>query len=144
MQIGQHFLAAQNAVKALKALVGQNANLVAQILFQLGNVLAFNLLGPLVLLLAFAAEDAHIDDGALDSWRAGQRCVAHIAGLLTEDGAQQLFFRSQLRLALGRDLADQNVAVLDLGADADHAALIQVAQRMLAHVGNVARDLLGP
>jgi len=30
--------------------------------------------------------------------------------------------------------------VLDLGADADDAALVQVAQRMLADVGNVARD----
>jgi len=37
--------------KALQSLVGQNANLVAQILFELGNIFAFNLLGPLVLLL---------------------------------------------------------------------------------------------
>ncbi len=72
-----------------------------------------------------------------------ERSVAHIAGLFAEDGAQQLLFRRKLGLALGRNLAHQNVAVLDLGADADHAALVQVAQRMLAHVGNVARDLLG-
>ena len=141
VQVGQHFLAAQNAVQALQTLVGQNADLVAQVLFELGDVLALDQLGALVLLLALAAEDAHVDHRALDARRAGQRSVAHIAGLFAEDGAQQLLFRRQLRLSLGSDLAHQNVAVLDLGADADHAALVQIAQRVFADVGNIARDL---
>ncbi len=129
--------------RRFKPLVGQNANLVAQVLFELGNVLGLDQLGALVLLLALAAEDAHVDHRTLDARRAGERGVAHIAGLFAEDGAQQLFFRRQLGLALGSDLAHQNVAVLDLGADADHAALVQIAQRVFAHVRNVARNLLG-
>ena len=141
VQVGQHFLAAQNRFEALQPLVGQNADFVAQVLFELGHVLGLDLLGALVLLLALAAEDAHVHHRALDARRAGERSVAHIAGLFAEDRAQQLLFRSQLGFALGRHLADQNVAVPDLGADADHAALVQIAQRMLAHVGNVARDL---
>ena len=136
-------LRAQDAFEPLQALVGQNADFVAQVLFELGDVLGLDLLGALVLLLALAAEDAHVDHRALDARRAGERSVAHIAGLFAEDGAQQLLFRRQLRFALGRDLAHQNVAVPDLGADADHAALVQIAQRMLAHVGNVARDFFG-
>src|SRR5690606_25599387 len=48
----------------------------------------------------------------------------------------------QLGFTLGRNLAHQDVAGLDLGADADDAFLVQVLQRLVADVGNVARDLL--
>ena len=81
-----------------------------------------DLLGALVLLHALAREDLGADDGALDARRHAQRAVAHVAGLLAEDGAQQLLFRGELGLALRRDLADQHVARLHLGADADDAA----------------------
>src|SRR5208337_1884638 len=143
VQIGQNFLAAQNSLKALQPLVSQNTNLVAQVLFELGDVLALDQLGALVLLLALAAEDAHVHHRALDARRTGERGVAHIAGLFAEDCPEQLLFRSKLGLSLGSDLAYQNVAVLDLGADADHAALVEIPQRVFAHVGNVARNLLG-
>ena len=43
----------------------------------------------------------------------------------------------------GRDLADQDVAGYDLGADADDPALVEVGQHLLADVGDVAGDLLG-
>jgi len=33
--------------------------------------------------------------------------------------------------------------VLDVGADADHAVLVEVAQGRLGEAGDVARDLLG-
>ena len=42
----------------------------------------------------------------------------------------------------GRDLADQDVAGAHLGADADDAALVEVLQRVVADVGDVAGDLL--
>ncbi len=83
---------------------------------------AFDGLGALVLFLALAGEDLHVHDHALDARRAVERSVANVAGLFAEDGAQQFFFRRELGLALGRDLADQDVALLDRGADADHAA----------------------
>ena len=67
--------------------------------------------------------------------------VAHVAGLLAEDRAQQLLLRRQLGLALRRDLADQDVARLDLGADAHDARLVEVLEGLLADVRDVARDL---
>ena len=38
------------------------------------------------------------------------RGIFDVAGLLAENGTQEAFFRGQLRLALRRDLADQNVS----------------------------------
>ena len=49
----------------------------------------------------------------------------------------------QLGLALRGDLADQDVAGMHLSADADDAALVEVAERVLADVRDVAGDLLG-
>ena len=46
--------------------------------------------------------------------------------------------------ALGGDLADQDVARPHLGADVDDARLVEVAQRFLADVRDVAGDLLRP
>ena len=135
---------AEDPFQPLQPLVGENADLVGEVALQLLDLLLLDLLGALVLLLTLAGEDADVDDGALDARRAGERSVANVAGLLAEDGAQQLLFRRQLGLALGRHLADQDVVVADLGADADDARLVQVAQRVLADVGNVARDLFRP
>ena len=71
-----------------------------------------------------------------------QRGVADLARLLLEDRADQLLLGGQLGLALGRDLAHQQVAGLDLGANAHDAAVVEVAQRLLGAVGDVASDLL--
>ena len=89
-----------------------------------------------------AAEDLDVDDLAALAVRHAQRRVLHLARLLAEDRAQQLLLRRQLRLALRRDLADQDVAGVHLGADADDAVLVEVAQDLLADVRDVARDLL--
>ena len=83
------------------------------------------------------------DDGAGLAVRDLERRVADLAGLLTEDGAQQALLRGQLGLALGRDLADEQVTVTDLGADADDAALVEVGQDLLGDVRDVPGDLLG-
>ena len=121
VQVGQNFLAAENRFETLQALVGENADLVGEVALELLDLLRLDLLGALVLLLTLAGEDADVDDRALDSRRAGERGIANIAGLLAEDGAEQLLFRRELGLALGRDLADEDVVVADLGADADDA-----------------------
>ena len=76
--------------------------------------------------------------------RDAQAGVFDFAGFFTKDRPQQALLGGQLGLALGRDLADQDVARLDFGADADDAVLVEVAQRVLADVRNVARDLFGP
>ena len=70
------------------------------------------------------------------------RGVADLAGLLAEDRAQQALLRGQLGLALGRDLADQDVAGHDVGAHADHAAVVEVGQHLLGDVRDVPGDLL--
>ncbi len=89
-----------------------------------------------------AAEGLDVDHDATLAVRHLQRGVAHLARLLLEDGADQLLLGGQLGLALGRDLADEQVAGDDLGADAHDAAVVEVAQRLLGAVGDVAGDLL--
>ena len=56
-----------------------------------------------------------------------QRVVLHVLAGPAEDGVQQLLLGRQLGLALGRDLADQDVARADPRADADDAVLVEVA-----------------
>ena len=89
-----------------------------------------------------AAERLDVDHDAALAVRHLQRGVAHLARLLLEDRADQLLLGRQLGLALRRDLADEQVAGDDLGADAHDAAVVEVAQRLLRAVGDVARDLL--
>src|SRR6185436_6061448 len=101
-------------------------------------------LRAVILFDALAREDLDADDDALDARRADQRRIAHVAGLFAEDRAQQFLFRRQLRLALRRDLADQDVARLDRGADPDDAALVEVREVALADVRDVAGDLFRP
>ena len=61
------------------------------------------------LVAVFAREDLDVDDLALFAVRNFERGVAHFARLLAEDRAQQALLGRQLGLALGRDLADEDV-----------------------------------
>ena len=89
-----------------------------------------------------ARERHDVDDDAALAVRDLERGVADLARLLLEDRADQLLLGGQLGLALRRDLADEQVAGLHLGADADDAAVVEVAQRLLRAVRDVAGDLL--
>jgi hypothetical protein len=71
------------------------------------------------------------DHDALDPGHL-ERVVLHVLAGAAEDRVQQLLFRRQLGLALGADLADEDVARADAGADADDAVLVEVAQHLLA------------
>ena len=128
VQVGHEILAAEQIGQALQALVGENADFVGEVLFELGDLRGFDGLVALVFFRALAAEDLDVDDGAFDARRAVERSVANVSGLFAEDRAQQFFFRRQRGFALGRYFADEDVARLDGGADADHAAFIEVAQ----------------
>ena len=108
------------------------------------DLLALDLQRALVLLHAVAVEDAHLDDGAEIARLDPQRGVAHVRRLLAEDRAQQFLLGGHRALALGGDLAHEDVARLHIGADIDDARLVEVAQRLLADIGDVAGDLLGP
>ncbi len=74
-----------------------------------------------------AGGDLHVHDDAVGAGGNGQRSVLHVRGLLAEDGAQQALFGREFRLALGRDLADEDVAGLHFRADADDAVGAEVA-----------------
>ena len=95
------------------------------------------------LVAVLPGEDLDVDDLAALAVRHLQRGVADLAGLLAEDRAQQALFRSQLGLALRGDLADEHVAGADLGADADDATVVEVAEDVVAEVRDVTSDLLG-
>ena len=85
------------------------------------------------LVAIFAGENLHIHDDAEFAVRHAQRSIAHLARLIAEDRAQQALFRRQLGFALRRDLADQNIVCAHLRADADDAALVQIAQRVVGY-----------
>ncbi len=69
--------------------------------------------------------------------------VAHLAGLLAEDGAEQALLSSELSFALRGDLADQNVAREHLGANANDAVGIEVGNHIVGDVRNLAGNFLG-
>src|SRR5436305_3151944 len=141
--VALQLLVAEDVADTLVARVGDDADLVLDVAVHPLDLALFDRLGAGVLLHALAREDLHVDNGALDARGRLERGVADVAGLLAEDRAEQLLLGSQLRLALRRDLADQDVALLDRGADADDAALVEVAQRRLGDVRDVAGDLFG-
>ncbi len=97
--------------------------------------------GQLVVVLAGEHPDS--DDLAGLAVRHLQRGVADLAGLLTEDRPQQPLLRGQLGLALRGDLADQDVTVADLRADAHDAALVEICQHLIGDVRDIPGDLLG-
>src|SRR5258708_1769283 len=129
MQVSLDFLIAQYGLKTLQPLVGKDSDFIRQVLFQTLDLRGLNGLGAFVFLLSFAGEDFDVHHRAFNSRRAGERCVAHVAGFFAEDGAQQLLFRRELGLALGRDFADHHVALFYRRTNADHTPFVQIAQR---------------
>ena len=73
-----------------------------------------------------------------------ERGVLHVRGLLAEDGAQERLFGGEFGLGLRGDLADEDVAGLHFRTDADDAVVVEVLQRFLADVRDVAGDFLRP
>jgi hypothetical protein len=137
-------LALEQPHQGLAVLLADDADLVVHVLADPLDLFVLDLEGAEVLLDPLAAEDLDVDDGAADSRRSRQGGVAHVTGLLAEDRPEQFLLRRQLGLALGRDLADEDVAGLDRSPDPDHARFVQVLQEFLGDVGDVAGDLLGP
>src|SRR4029077_18627555 len=113
VQVGLENFSAQEIREALEALIREDADFVGEVLLEFEDLRGFDGLVTLVFFSALAGEDFDVNDGALDARRAVERSVANIAGLFTEDGAKEFFFRRERGLALGRDFADQNVAWLD-------------------------------
>src|SRR6202051_2237410 len=140
VQVSLQNFAAEQIGQALETLVGQDTDFVGEVLFQFENLCGFDGLVPLVFFFTLASEDFHVDDSAFDAWRAIERSVANVSGFFTEDSAQQLFLRRQRGFALRRNLADQNVAGLDDGADTNDTAFVEGAKERFADVGDVASN----
>ena len=124
-----------------------------EVLLELGELVLALLLGVLRSLLGLllvhlldllGALHLHAHHDARRSRRNRERGVADVRRLLAEDGPQEALLRRKLGLALRRHLADQDVAGLHFGADADDAVRTEVLERVLGDVRNVARDLFRP
>ena len=98
----------------------------------------------LQLVAVLGGKDLDIDHDAVSAVGHTQGGVADLAGFLTEDGAQQALLGGQLGFTLRGDLADKDVAGLDLGTNTDDTAVVQILQRVIADVRDVAGDLSGP
>src|SRR5213594_1103628 len=136
-------LALEQLEHLLAGALPDDPDLVLLVLPELGDLVLLDGTRPLVLLDAFSREHAGVDDRALDARRDAEARVPHLARLLAEDRAQELLLGRQLGLALRGDLADQDIARLHLRADADDPRLVEVLQRLVADVRDVARDLFG-
>ena len=137
-------LAEQHLAQARIGGALQNGALVLGVLAQAILLLGLDGAGAVVDVDAVAVEHPDLDHRAGDARRQAKRGVANVRRLLAEDGAEQLLLRRHRAFALRRDLAGQDVARLDLGADIDDAGLVEVAQRFLADVRDVAGDVLRP
>ena len=65
MQVGDKRLAAEQRGEALQALVGENADFIGEVLFELEDLRRFDGLVALVFFRSLAAENFDIDDRAL-------------------------------------------------------------------------------
>ena len=87
-------------------------------------------------------ELVRVDHDSFDSRRDFQRVIFDVFTGATENRMQQFFFRCQFGFTFGTDLADQNIARLDVRPDLHDPILVQVAQRLFADIGNVASEFL--
>ena len=108
------------------------------------HLFQLRLFGSLALLavLIGAAEQFLIDHDAEQRRLRLQRSVFHIAGLVAEDRTQQFLFRRRIALPFRRDLTDQDIARLHIGADADDTVLVEIFRSVFADVRNVGSKLL--
>ena len=115
-----------------------DAHLIRQILLVTVQLVIDDLLRTLVALQPFAREHLHVDHRSRAAGRHTQAGIFHVRCLLAENRAQQLFFRGQLRFALGRHLADQHVAHCDFRTDMHDAAFVQARQLRFCQIRDIA------
>ena len=105
----------------------------------LGNVYAYLLVYARRQLVAvFAAKHLNANDFTSFAMGYTQGAVAYFASLFTKDSTQQAFFSGELGFTLRSNLAYQNIAGTYFRANADNAAFVQILQRVVAYVGQLA------
>ncbi len=141
----RHILTGQDAGNHALVAVAAGHLIAHADLALLGDIAANHHIDTRAELVAIlAGKDLHIHNDTVLAVRYTQGGIPHLARLLTEDRPQQPLLRCQLGLALRGHLTDQDIAAAHLGADADNAALVQILQRVIAHIGDIAGDLLRP
>ena len=118
----------------------EDRQFVVAVLGEAFDFFAFDGKRALVLVDAVAVEHAHFNDRPGNTGRQAKRGVANVGSLFAEDGAQELFFRRHRAFALGRDLADENIARLHFGTNVNDARFVEVLERFFTHIRNVAGD----
>ena len=111
-----------------------------ELLFRFGE--EFFLAGALFAVADHAGEEFFVDDDTTYRGRNLEGGVFDVAGLVAEDGAEEFLFWSGVALALRSDFADEDVALFDLGADADDTVFVKVFGGVAADIGDVAGELL--
>jgi hypothetical protein len=100
------------------------------------------LLLPLVGEVHPAAELLRVDHDALDAGRHLERVVLHVLAGAAEDRVQQLLFRASARSWTWARPCRRGCRRGRRACRPDDAALVEVAQRLLGDVGDVAGELL--
>ena len=93
-----------------------------------------------VLVLLRTLEELLRDNDTFCTARSLQGCILRIAGLVAEDGTEQLLFRSRIRLALRRDLTDEDIAFADVSTDTDETVLVEILGGCLLYTSPSPRD----
>ena len=73
-----------------------------------------------------AAEEALVDHNTRERRIGFQRCVLHIACLVTKDGTKQLFFWSGIAFSLWSDLTDEDITRNDASTDTNNTIFIEI------------------
>ena len=90
-----------------------------------------------------AGEDFDVHNDTAFAVRHTQGGILDIARFFAKDGAQKALFGGQFFFAFGSDFSDQDVVRPDLRADSNDAGFVQIADGVVTHVGDFARDLFG-
>ena len=128
------FLAVQNSFELLGHLIDQN-----RVLFLVLILAVLDLFAPLRfghglsgrILRVFHADVHHNTALAARDDQAG---ILDVRGLFTENRTEQTLFRSEFRFGFRGDLADENVARFDFGAETDNSVGAEVAENLIAEV----------
>ena len=95
------------------------------------------------LVAVLAVKGHYVNNNTAYAVRQTQRVVANLARLLAENRAQQSFLGGEVGFALRRNLADEDIARVNLRADTDNSALVKFLQSVWGEVGDIVGDFLG-
>ena len=94
------------------------------------------------LVLVLSREHFYVHDDTALSVRNFERRISDLSRLFAEDRSEKSFFGSELGLALRGNSSYEDVAAVYFCADHDDTVVVEILERVVAEVGDVACDLL--